>query len=61
MKYTNFDSAVCAEKSRSGTAWRKMVLMAVVLSQSACTAAVLATGAADPFYSAVDAAAERRV
>lgn len=35
--------------------------MAVVLSQSACTAAVLATGAADPFYSAVDAAAERRV
>ncbi|MVO17159.1 hypothetical protein [Parasedimentitalea huanghaiensis] len=35
--------------------------MAIVLSQSACTAAVLATGAADPFYSAVDDAAERRV
>ncbi|AZV79488.1 hypothetical protein EBB79_17510 [Parasedimentitalea marina] len=33
----------------------------MVLSQTACTAAVLATGAADPFYSAVDSAAERRV
>lgn len=41
--------------------WRRIGLVAVVLSQSACTAAVLATGAADPFYSAVDSAAERRV
>ncbi|WIY26379.1 hypothetical protein [Parasedimentitalea psychrophila] len=36
-------------------------LLAIALSQTACTAAVIATGAADPFYSAVDAAAERRL
>lgn len=41
--------------------WRRIGLLAVVLSQTACTAAVIATGAADPFYSAVDSAAERQV
>lgn len=41
--------------------WRRAGLLVMVLSQTACTAAVIATGAADPFYSAVDAAAERRV
>ncbi len=44
-----------------GHGWRAPMLLLAALAQSACTAAVIGSGAADPFYDAVDNAAQKRV
>lgn len=41
--------------------WRAPVLLLMALTQSACTAAVIGSGMADPFYDAVDNAAQKQL
>ncbi|WP_294229520.1 hypothetical protein [uncultured Shimia sp.] len=61
QKYFRLDTLSKSVPLFTGRIWRAPVLLLMGLSLSGCTAAVIGSGMADPFYDAIDKQADKQV